>query len=356
MSCGKDQMSLKVNISGYEQDVFIISDGLSWTNPSSLSKNGSENEISLLLPTGVYRYRLFYKDKDNKSTYFLDQNNLRTISEEGEQSNIFVINGSEEPVIHAPGLPMVWKDKSGLIHIKALLRKGFNNELTLCWLDMLEGYYNKDSMRLVGEDDQHLLFEFVIPDSEQPIRYYFTTSQKDYSYTRGLNGPYFQNFTIWPKKLDYQIPQWWGQSIVYKLIRFEKNSDIINICDKIKEISESGFNVILIDQKFYSHEELKKIVDEAHKNKLKLVINLSLIDSMGKGGAQLAVIKQIVQSGADGIMLDDFSDIEDGFLEQINQLVKNTSAEMVILGNIIPDRSFRYLKWLDSRTNYFLNN
>ncbi|MGC4119119.1 MAG: alpha-amylase family glycosyl hydrolase [Myxococcales bacterium] len=130
---------------------------------------GGAFELPLELEPGVYAYK-FHVDGE---AYFLDPSNPRTeASGAGHQNSLLVVDGTEEPVIHAPARPCLFLDESGALIVRARLRRGAGEGMDLLLLGS-EGEL-RVPMTCAGGDAEHLWFETGLDDAaDASLRYLF---------------------------------------------------------------------------------------------------------------------------------------------------------------------------------------
>ena len=191
------------------QFVDLRSELVHFLEPRELSMTrGGWLETTLHAAAGVYAYKYRHAD----GSWHLDPENPRTVAVDGARNSVLVVDGTDEPVLHAPGWPLVGLDPSGLVWIRAALRRGAGHDLAVRW-DEGHGVRVR-RMDCVGDDDEHLLFEGRLPASARDFSYGFVL---DDGRVIGAAGGASQLFTLRTSELADRRPQWWRDAVVYSV-------------------------------------------------------------------------------------------------------------------------------------------
>jgi MoaA/NifB/PqqE/SkfB family radical SAM enzyme len=124
-------------------------------------------EATVDLAAGVYAYKLHV----NGERWELDPDNPRTRAQGGVRNNVIVVDGTDEPLLHAPASPDVVREKDGRLRVRAALREGHGERLFLRW-DEGAGP-REEEMRPTKEEDEHVVFEISLPASARRFSYLF---------------------------------------------------------------------------------------------------------------------------------------------------------------------------------------
>jgi glycosidase/MoaA/NifB/PqqE/SkfB family radical SAM enzyme len=176
-------------------------------------------EARLPVRTGTYEYKFRLRD----GTWFLDPNNGRTRSLNGNRNSLLVVGGCEEPVLHAPAPPYLFREEDGRVCVRAGLRRGAGDGLSLRWD---EGHGLRQSrMTFVGEEDEHLLFEGHAAGSGRRFEYVFQLGEGGLVGRAG--GPGLA-FSVELDALGSTTPAWWKDAVIYTVFldRFRPGGDL----------------------------------------------------------------------------------------------------------------------------------
>ncbi len=128
-------------------------------------------EATIEVEVGVYAYKLHVGGEASGANWELDPENPRTRSRGGVRNNVLVVGGADEPILHAPVSPFVAVEGDGRLSIRAALRRGHGEGLVVRWE---EGAGTRDEgMRVVAQEDEHLVFEARLPASARRVAYVF---------------------------------------------------------------------------------------------------------------------------------------------------------------------------------------
>lgn len=102
-----------------------------WTAPLPMQGHGREQRLTAHLPPGVFAYKL----RTDDGRWHLDPDNPRTRAIDGLRDSLLVVGGTDEPVAHAPSSPWLHVEEDGRLRVRAALRRGTGDRLTLRALD-----------------------------------------------------------------------------------------------------------------------------------------------------------------------------------------------------------------------------
>ncbi len=180
-----------------------------WTDPNAMQKVDAEwLEHAMHVPTGVYEYKF----KLSATKWALDPHNPRTRARDGMRNNVLVVDGTPEPVLHAPTAPWVTALPDGRVCVRACLRRGAGDGLELRW-DEGVGLQHT-AMRLVGDEDEHLLFEAMVPGSRRSLEYLFALTDGTLV---GATGGVGQLLSVSLPGLRPTTPAWWQDAVLYSI-------------------------------------------------------------------------------------------------------------------------------------------
>jgi len=159
--------------------------------------------LSVSLPPGVYAYKLLVN-----GSWTLDPDVPRTRSDNHRRNHVLAVGGAPEPLLFAPGPPWISEMERGGVRVVAALRHGNGRSLTLSWKEPADEAEHRTPMALVGEEDEHSLFEALLPISSRKAQMEFWL--EDGRRLGDENGaPLF-----WQASPD-TTPDWWRDAVVY---------------------------------------------------------------------------------------------------------------------------------------------
>jgi len=165
-------------------------------------------EAELALSAGVYEYKF----RAGEDAWLLDPHNPRTRWRGAARNSVLVVGGTDEPVLHAPTRPDVFVEDDGRLCVRAALRKGSGNRLTLLWS---EGSTRcRTEMRAVGSEREHDLFEVHVPGSGRRVTYWFELAD---GRLVGASGAAGQGLVVDVARATPAAPDWWRDAIVYSV-------------------------------------------------------------------------------------------------------------------------------------------
>ncbi len=163
-------------------------------------------EAEVPVEVGVYEYKFHLAGGE----WALDPGNPRTRSRDGSSNNLAVVGGAAEPVLHAPASPFVHREDDGRLCVRAGLRRGHGESLTVRW-DEGAGV-RRTRMARVGEEDQHLLFEAHLPGAGRAVDYLFVLTDGG---AVGAEGGAAQPFRVELRRAPPGPPDWWRSAVLY---------------------------------------------------------------------------------------------------------------------------------------------
>jgi glycosidase/MoaA/NifB/PqqE/SkfB family radical SAM enzyme len=179
-----------------------------WLYPAQLEPVGDGwCEHTYRLAPGTYQYKFH-----TLAEWVLDPANPRTRSRDGARNSLLVIDGADEPVLHAPARPYVFEEDDGRLCIRAGLRRGHGEHLELRW-DEGAGV-RRLGMRQVGHEDEHLLFEAHVPGAGRQLEYLFAVPG---GALVGAPGGAAQAFRIARDAFRLHAPAWWRDAVLYTI-------------------------------------------------------------------------------------------------------------------------------------------
>lgn len=165
------------------------------------------HEARAHLGSGVYAYKFRTAD----GAWHLDPENPRTRSADGQRNSVLSIGGTDEPVLHAPAPPFVFRSESGLLCVRAGLRRDAGAGLSLRWFEEGE---REVSMHPCAEEDEHVFFEARIPVSSARAEYLFVLPD---GRLRGAPGGGGQALRVALRALPAPPPAWWRDAVLYTI-------------------------------------------------------------------------------------------------------------------------------------------
>lgn len=167
-------------------------------------------ETTVCVGPGVYAYKFETAD----GQWELDATHGRTRCVDGLRNSVAVIAGTDEPLLHAPVHPDVWRDDDGRIVIRAALRKRRDGAPRV-WVRWDEGHgLVRQALRVVGEEDEHWLLEVQIGSSARRVEYLF---ELDDGRLLGESGVLGRPFVVSPAAMERSCPEAWPEAIVYTI-------------------------------------------------------------------------------------------------------------------------------------------
>jgi glycosidase/MoaA/NifB/PqqE/SkfB family radical SAM enzyme len=274
-----------------------------WFAPIPMQAHGREQRAVVHVGPGAFAYKL----RTDDGRWHLDPDNPRTRAVDGLQSSLLVVDGTDEPVVHAPAVPYLHGAEDGRLCVRAALRKGAaGGSLALRLLDA-DGP-REVPMRRVGEEDEHLLFEALVPAQAKRLDYLFVLESG-----RGI-GRGGAALRIEPHELVQALPEWWRDAVLYTVFldRFRDGSgrtlplpvderaraggDLWGVRDAIPYLAELGVTVLHLTPVAYSHSAhrydainplhvdpalggepaLRAVIEAAHRHGLRVLLDVVL--------------------------------------------------------------------------------
>lgn len=173
-----------------------------WLRPCPMALAGDGTlGASLRLGPGTYAYKFRLADGE----WCLDPANPRTRAWDGVRNSLLVVDGADEPVLHAPVRPYAYVEDDGRLRIGAGLRRGHGETLALAW-DEGRGP-RRTLMRVVAAEDEHMLLAAHLPVSAAEVEYRFEVGE---GARVGTSVP----FRVRPADLRPDVPAWWRGAVV----------------------------------------------------------------------------------------------------------------------------------------------
>ena len=199
------------------QGVDLRGDLTHWLMPVPLLRQPETGwfEAEVALAPGVYRTKLHTTDAE----WLLDPHNPRTCARDGVRNNLLVVGGTDEPVMHAPVGPFVFIEDDGRLCLRAGLRRGQGEALTVRWD---EGHGPRLARLLpVAAEDEHLLCETHLPASAGRLGYWFVLDDGRVVGRAGTPGAALE---LELAALRSPVPSWWRDAVLYTVFvdRFRK--------------------------------------------------------------------------------------------------------------------------------------
>ena len=212
--------------------VELRGDFIHWFVPHPLAQQATTSGeaaqwlTTLSLSPGVYAYK--FRSIDGR--WHVDPENPRTRSVvPGEQNSLLVLEGADEPILHAPFAPFLYRRPDGLLCLRAGLRRGHGDSLSL---QVQEGGLGVDSsstlmpLRRVplADEAEHLLFEATLPLHAQHVDYLFVLPDGRRIGRSGCG----QALRVSEPLLPAPPPRWWQQAVVYTIFidRFARRDGV----------------------------------------------------------------------------------------------------------------------------------
>ena len=200
--------------------VELYGDFVHWSAPQPMRQPGgagAEWEATLHLVPGIYGYK--FRTYDGR--WHLDPENPRTRATDSGRNNVLVVGGSDEPVLHAATAPLLFLEDDGLLCVRAGLRRGHGERLTLRHFDREQpgpggqaGDGFRDAvMQLVGEEHEHLLFEARVPMPASALDYLFVLESG-----RRIGQSGGQALHVKRTELRRPAPKWWREAVLYTVL------------------------------------------------------------------------------------------------------------------------------------------
>lgn len=273
-----------------------------WHKPNPLTPGpDGVPEVTLSLFPGVYAYKLRTSD----GSWHLQSSNPRTRSCDGHRNHVLVVGGTPEPILHAPVAPWVFGFRDGSLTIRAALRKSAANNLSLRL--RTEESTSVLPMQPVGEEDEHLLLEALVPTVGLAVQYWFVLPSGQL-----VGGPSGEAFCVEPQRPD--IPSWWQDSVLYSVFvdRFRRGDggpwpvladekaraggDLDGVCAALPYLSDLGVQVLhltpiwqspsahrydaenplVVDPALGGEAALRRLVAEATRLGIRILLDVTL--------------------------------------------------------------------------------
>lgn len=195
------RLPLVLHVPDIQPPLEILGEFGDWLTPRPATPGKS---LTLHLPPGVYAYKF-----RQGSQWLLDPQNPRTRTIQNTQNNVAVLGGTPEPILFAPAPPFLLAHQNGQLVVRAALRHGHGSCLTLGWTDSTTHH---TTMTAVANEQEHHLFESVLPLSSAPIQLWFQLQD-------GLpigSDDRATPFIVDPNSVP-RLPPWWADAAVYTI-------------------------------------------------------------------------------------------------------------------------------------------
>ena len=280
-----------------------------WTDANAMQRVDSQwFEHAMHVPPGVYQYKF----KLSETKWALDPANPRTRARDGVRNNVLVVDGTPEPILHAPVQPWVTVLPDGRVCVRACLRRGAGDGLELRW-DEGAGP-NRTAMTLVGDEDEHLMFEAHVPGSGKSLEYLFALTD---GALVGATGGVGQTLRARLPPLRSSTPAWWQDAVVYSIFvdRFRRGGaegawpngteserdhraggDLFGVIEALPHLSELGVTALhltpvceapsvhrydcteprAVAPELGGDEALDRTIDAAHEAGIRVIMDISV--------------------------------------------------------------------------------
>lgn len=291
---------------GAARFVDLRGDLIHWSHIERLAPAGDGwHEATIRLGPGTYTYKLHV----DAGAWALDPENPRTRSREGIRNSLLVVDGAGEPVLHAPALPWIFLGDDGRVRIRAGLRRGHGEALSVRW-DEGDGPRTL-ALSAVAEEDEHLIFEGALPASARAITYAFALPD---GRVVGRAGGAGQAFRAALPALRSRAPSWWREAVIYTVFvdRFRRGGrggawgaipaddraacggDLDGVIEGLAHLADLGVSAIhltpvihaasahrydaidlrKVDPAIGGEAALSRLLDEAHRRGLRVILDL----------------------------------------------------------------------------------
>jgi hypothetical protein len=321
--------------------VDLSGDMIGWENTLPMRPAGDGTfEASLRLGTGVYAYKMRLAD----GTWELDGTNGATRGRDGIKNSLLVVGGAAEPVLHAPASPWLFVKDDGRLVVRAGLRKGAGNALSVAWNEGDGGRLSP--MTLAAEEDEHLLFEALLPASARAVEYLFVLPDKRLVGRAGGAG---QAFRVELRALRREGPAWLRGAVLHAVRVAEGEAELGAAARKIDRIADLGATAIVvsslaparagrpvdigrIDLALGGEEGLAALVAAARRREIKVILEVEI----PRAHPDFFALVDVRQRGADSPYFTWF-DLEDEPLLRLDRAevvewVEGTFARLARLG------------------------
>lgn len=292
--------------------VALHGDFIHWFAPHALRQQPTEPHApaqwstTLALAPGVYSYK--FRTLDGR--WHLDADNPRTrATVPGVRNSLLVLEGSDEPVLHAPRAPFLFRCADGRLWLRAGLRRGWGDTLSLYTVDA-DAREQIVSLRRVplADEVEHLIFEGPLPHAVPFIDYLFVLADGRRVGRSGCRMALRSDETLLPAA----PPAWWQQAVVYTIFvdRFRRRDrtwpsrshdekarlggDLWGVRDALPYLQDLGVTVLhltpivqspsahrydaenpwFVDQHVGGEAALHALIEAAHERGIRLLADL----------------------------------------------------------------------------------
>jgi len=179
-----------------------------WNDPIAMRPEGDGWwQTERALPPGVYEYKF----RLGEHQWLLDPRNRRTRARAGSRNSVVVVDGTDEPVLHAPAPPFLFGEDDGRVCIRAGLRHGAGDSLAIAWDD--GAGFRERAMTAIAREAEHTIYQAHLPGCGRRIDYLFVTDAG----VSGAPGGAGRQFFVDVATLASPCPAWWPDAIVYTI-------------------------------------------------------------------------------------------------------------------------------------------
>ncbi|MBK9260159.1 MAG: radical SAM protein [Polyangiaceae bacterium] len=165
----------------------------------------ARGSLTLMLPPGMYAYKLLVDGE-----WTIDDEALRTRSENKRRNHVLSVEGTPEPILFAPGAPWIAAMDRGGVRVVAALRFGHGDSVSVLWQEPADNGEHSTEMVRVAEEDEHCIFEARLPISSGKVRLRFELDDGR------LIGDEQGGPIHWEAPPD-TTPAWWHNAVVYTI-------------------------------------------------------------------------------------------------------------------------------------------
>ena len=188
-----------------------------WLNPIELRREDDGTFArSVVLPAGVYQYKLRLTEPSGATRWILDPTNDRTRSSNGLRNSVVAVGGAPEPWLFAPAPPWIEELDRGGLRVLAGVRRSFEAAVAIAWSDDDGKTWTPAKVERAFDEDEHLFFTATLSASTPRVRVRLETRAAD------------RFEAIWSQTpARERLPDWWRGATVYAVFvdRFRPERD-----------------------------------------------------------------------------------------------------------------------------------
>ncbi|MFO0679111.1 MAG: hypothetical protein U0169_21470 [Polyangiaceae bacterium] len=189
--------------------------------------------LDVRVTPGVHAYK-FVVDGE----WVLDGSNPRTRNRAGDVENVLVVEGTEEPLLHAAAPPFLVEDDRGGVLLRVALRREAvpcPSSFVVVWREGADLGETRTPLLRVDVEGEHDLYEVHLPTSAARLLYHFELDGRSFGRATDAEGaptvaPSKETvpFTFDPKGVRERAPDFWGDAVVYTVFvdRFRPETDL----------------------------------------------------------------------------------------------------------------------------------